>query len=210
MNFFKQPSYGEKMATYWMDVARYADSHGYQDDGLRTMWPWRDWVIHAFNENYPYDKFVTWQLAGDLLPEPTKEQLLATGFNRNHKITQEGGVIDEEYRIEYVTDRTNTFGKTFLALTFECAKCHDHKYDPIPQKDYYSTFAFFNQVPEKGLVGDITLASLADPPKMKITTEDVNNILTFINKKDTAAVEVMIMQDQRYHTTNIPVEAWCL
>jgi hypothetical protein len=105
-----QQQYGEKMAAYWMDVARYADSHGYQDDGLRTMWPWRDWVIHAFNENYPYDRFVTWQLAGDLLRNPTKEQLLATGFNRNHKITQEGGVIDEEYRIEYVTDRTNTFG----------------------------------------------------------------------------------------------------
>jgi hypothetical protein len=192
---FKQPSYGEKMATYWMDVARYADSHGYQDDGLRTMWPWRDWVIHAFNENYSYDKFITWQLAGDLLPNPSKEQLLATGFNRNHKITQEGGVIDEEYRIEYVTDRTNTFGKAFLALTFECAKCHDHKYDPILQKDYYRAFAFFNQVPEKGLVGDITLASLADPPKMKISTQEVNDILTFINKEDTAAVEVMIMQD---------------
>jgi hypothetical protein len=192
---FKQPSYGEKMATYWMDVARYADSHGYQDDGLRTMWPWRDWVIHAFNENYSYDKFITWQLAGDLLPDPSKEQLLATGFNRNHKITQEGGVIDEEYRIEYVTDRTNTFGKAFLALTFECAKCHDHKYDPILQKDYYQAFAFFNQVPEKGLVGDITLASLADPPKMKISTKEVSDILTFINKKDTAAVEVMIMQD---------------
>jgi hypothetical protein len=189
------PAYGEKMATYWMDVARYADSHGYQDDGLRTMWPWRDWVIHAFNENYTYDKFITWQLAGDLLPNATKEQMLATGFNRNHKITQEGGVIDEEYRIEYVTDRTNTFGKAFLALTFECAKCHDHKYDPILQKDYYSAFAFFNQVPEKGLVGDITLASLADPPNMKITTADVNNILTFINKRDTAAVPVMIMKD---------------
>jgi hypothetical protein len=190
-----QPQYGEKMATYWMDVARYADSHGYQDDGLRTMWPWRDWVIHAFNKNYPYDQFVTWQVAGDQLPNPTREQLLATGFNRNHKITQEGGVIDEEYRIEYVTDRTNTFGKAFLALTFECAKCHDHKYDPITQKDYYSTFAFFNQVPEKGLGGDITLASLADPPKMKITTEEINNILTFINKKDTTAVEVMVMED---------------
>jgi hypothetical protein len=192
-----QPQYGEKMATYWMDVARYADSHGYQDDGLRTMWPWRDWVIHAFNENYPYDQFVTWQLAGDLLPNPSREQILATGFNRNHKITQEGGVIDEEYRLEYVTDRTNTFGKSFLALTFECAKCHDHKYDPITQKDYYSTFAFFNQLPEKGLQGDITLASLADPPKMKITTEEINKILTFINKKDTAAVEVMVMEDMK-------------
>ena len=133
----KNKHYGEKMAISWLDVARYADSHGYQDDGLRTMWPWRDWVIHAFNSNYPYSKFLTWQLAGDLLPNPSKEMLLATGFNRNHKITQEGGVIDEEYRIEYVTDRTNTFGKSFLALTFECAHCHDHKYDPISQKDYY-------------------------------------------------------------------------
>lgn len=190
-----QPQYGEKMAVYWMDVARYADSHGYQDDGLRTMWPWRDWVIHAFNKNYPYDQFVTWQLAGDLLPNPTKEQLLATGFNRNHKITQEGGVIQEEYRVEYVTDRTNTFGKAFLALTFECAHCHDHKYDPISQKAYYGTYAFFNQVPEKGLQGDIQLASLADPPKIKITTDEVEKILTFINKKDTTAVEVMVMQD---------------
>lgn len=189
------PHYGEKMAVSWMDVARYADSHGYQDDGLRTMWPWRDWVIHAFNENYPYDKFVTWQLAGDYLPDPTKEMLLATGFNRNHKITQEGGVIDEEYRLEYVTDRTNTFGKAFLALTFECAKCHDHKYDPISQKDYYSTFAFFNQVEEKGLVGDISLASLADPPNMTITEEDREKILTFINRQDTAPVKVMIMKD---------------
>ena len=189
------PHYGEKMAVPWLDAARYADSHGYQDDGLRTMWPWRDWVIHAFNENYSYEKFVTWQLAGDLLPNPTKEMLLATGFNRNHKITQEGGVIDEEYRLEYVTDRTNTFGKTFLAMTVECAHCHDHKYDPIPQKTYYSMFAFFNQVPEKGLVGDITLASLADPPKMMITTEDVKNILQFINKKDTTPVVVMIMKD---------------
>jgi hypothetical protein len=192
------------MAVQWLDVARYADSHGYQDDGLRTMWPWRDWVIHAFNKNYSYEKFVSWQIAGDLMPEPTKEMLLATGFNRNHKITQEGGVIDEEYRLEYVTDRTNTFAKTFLAMTFECAKCHDHKYDPIPQRSYYSLFAFFNQVNEKGLLGDITLASLADPPNMKITSDDVKNILQFINKKDTADVMVMIMKDSsKVRTTNI-------
>ncbi len=187
--------YGERMAIMWMDIARYADSHGYQDDGLRTMWPWRDWVIHAFNENYPYDQFITWQMAGDLIPEPTKETLLATGFNRNHKITQEGGVIDEEYRIEYVTDRTNTFGKSLLAMTFECAKCHDHKYDPISQEEYFSSFAFFNQVPEKGLVGDISLFSLADPPYMSITQEDRNSILNFISKLDTGDVRVMIMQD---------------
>lgn len=187
--------YGEKMAVQWLDVSRYADSHGYQDDGLRTMWPWRDWVIHAFNQNYSYEKFLTWQLAGDLMPQSSKEILLATGFNRNHKITQEGGVIDEEYRLEYVTDRTNTFGKAILAMTFECAKCHDHKFDPILQKDYYSTFAFFNQVQEKGLVGDIGVASLADPPNMKITSGEVKSILQFVNKKDTAAVMVMIMKD---------------
>jgi len=189
------PHYGEKMSILWMDIARYADSHGYQDDGLRTMWPWRDWVIHAFNENYSYKKFITWQLAGDLIPESNKESILATGFNRNHKITQEGGVIDEEYRIEYVTDRTNTFSKGLLALTMECAKCHDHKYDPISQKDYYSTFAFFNQVDEKGLVGDIQLASLADPPYITITEKDKAELLSFVNKTDTTAVRVMVMKD---------------
>jgi len=187
--------YGERMAIGWMDIARYADSHGYQDDGLRTMWPWRDWVIHAFNENYPYDKFVKMQLAGDLMPDGTKEDLLATGFNRNHKITQEGGVIDEEYRVEYVTDRTNTFGKAFLGMTFECAKCHDHKFDPISAQEYYSTFAFFDLVPEKGLFGDISVASLADPPSMQISDEDIADLLYFINKKDTGDVSVMIMKD---------------
>lgn len=189
------PHYGEKMAVSWLDLSRYADSHGYQDDGLRTMWPWRDWVIHAFNKNYSYKDFVQWQLAGDLFPNASLEQQLASGFNRNHKITQEGGVIDEEYRIEYVTDRTNTFSKAFLALTFECAKCHDHKYDPVTQKDYYSTFAFFNQVAEKGYQGDITLASLGDPPNIRITTRQVDSVLTFINKKDTAPVTVMVMRD---------------
>ncbi len=189
------PHYGERMAIHWLDVARYADSHGYQDDGLRTMWPWRDWVIHAFNRNLPYDQFLTWQLAGDLLPDPSPEQVLATGFNRNHKITQEGGVIDEEYRIEYVTDRTNTFGKAFLAMTFECAKCHDHKYDPISQKEYFSSFAFFNQVNEKGLVGDINLASPGDPPVMRITQADIRSALQFLRPKDTMPVIAMVMRD---------------
>jgi hypothetical protein len=189
------PSYGERMAVIWMDIARYADSHGYQDDGLRTMWPWRDWVIHAFNKNYSYQKFITYQLAGDLMPDANKETILATGFNRNHKITQEGGVIDEEYRVEYVSDRTNTFSKGMLAMTFECAKCHDHKYDPIAQNDYFGAFAFFNQVNEKGLVGDISLASLADPPYMTITDQDKADILAFVNKQDTMDVKVMIMKD---------------
>jgi hypothetical protein len=191
----KQPAFGERMAAHWLDVSRYADSHGYQDDGPRTMWPWRDWVIHAFNTNMPFDRFVSWQIAGDMLPKPTKEMLLATGFNRNHKITQEGGVIDEEYRIEYVTDRTNTFSKAFMGLTMECSKCHDHKYDPITQKEYYQLFSFFNSVPEKGLYGDISLVSLADPPNMRISNATVRDTLPFINKKPTDTAVVMIMQD---------------
>ncbi|MFZ9660742.1 MAG: PSD1 and planctomycete cytochrome C domain-containing protein [Chitinophagaceae bacterium] len=187
--------YGEKRAVTWLDIARYADSHGYQDDGLRTMWPWRDWVIHAYNENYSYKKFVEWQLAGDLIPNASLEQMVASGFNRNHKITQEGGVIDEEYRLEYVTDRTNTFGKAFLALTFECSKCHDHKYDPITQKEYYGNFAFFNQVSEVGLYGDISIFSLADPPNMLITKKQVDSVLHFVNLKDSIPVPVMVMKD---------------
>jgi len=146
------PHYGERLALDWLDLARYADSHGYQDDGMRNTWPWRDWVIEAFNDNMPYDQFVTWQLAGDLMENPSKEQLLATCFNRNHPQTQEGGVVDEEYRVEYVADRTNTFGKAFLGLTMRCARCHDHKYDPISQKDYYSLFAFFNNNNDAGIV----------------------------------------------------------
>jgi hypothetical protein len=144
------PRYGEKMAADWMDVSRYADSHGYQDDGYRNTWHWRDWVIKAFNENLPYDKFVTWQLAGDLLPNPTKEQILATGFNRNHAQNQEGGIIDEEFRVEYALERTGTTAKAFLGLTMECARCHDHKYDPITQKEFYQFSAFFNQNAEPG------------------------------------------------------------
>ncbi len=144
------PAYGERMATEWLDVARYADSHGYQDDGLRSMWPWRDWVIEAFNENLPFDDFVIWQLAGDMLPDPTVEQRLATGFNRNHLQSQEGGIVPEEYRVEYVADRTNTFGTAFLGMTMECARCHDHKFDPISQREYYQLFDFFNSVNESG------------------------------------------------------------
>ncbi|RYE20536.1 MAG: DUF1553 domain-containing protein, partial [Sphingobacteriales bacterium] len=192
----KSPAYGEKMALHWLDVARYADSHGYQDDNYRSQWPWRDWVIHAYNENLPYDKFITWQIAGDLLPNATKEQLLATGFNRNHKITEEGGVIDEEYRVEYVTDRTNTFGKALLGVTLECAHCHDHKYDPFSQKEYYQMFSFFNNVKEFGfesIVGGPE--TWAKKPKMEITNEDVKSILKFVNKPDTTNLIVSVMGD---------------
>jgi Protein of unknown function (DUF1549)/Protein of unknown function (DUF1553)/Concanavalin A-like lectin/glucanases superfamily/Planctomycete cytochrome C len=146
------PAYGERMAVEWLDIARYADSHGYQDDGMRTMWPWRDWVISAFNRNMPLDRFITWQLAGDLLPSATDEQRLATGFNRNHMQSQEGGIVSEEYRVEYVADRVNTLGRAFLGVSVECARCHDHKYDPISQKDYFRLFGFFNSINESGQI----------------------------------------------------------
>jgi len=147
-------AYGERLAMEWMDVARYADSHGMHADGARTMWPWRDWVIKAFNQNMPYDQFVTWQLAGDLLPNATREQKLATGFHRNHPMTAEGGAVDEEFRLKYVFDRANTTATAFLGLTLECAQCHDHKFDPLSQKEYYQMAAFFNNVRELGMTGD--------------------------------------------------------
>jgi hypothetical protein len=144
----------ERLALEWMDVARYADSHGMHADGWRYMWPWRDWVIRSFKNNMPYDQFATWQLAGDLIPDATKEQILATAFNRNHPMTAEGGVIDEEFRLLNVFDRANTTGITFMGLQLECAKCHDHKFDPISQKNYYQMAAFFNNIKELGMTGD--------------------------------------------------------
>jgi hypothetical protein len=144
------PRFGERMATDWLDLARFADTHGYQMDRFRPVWPYRDWVIKAFNQNIPFDQFVTWQLAGDLLPNATKEQRLATAFNRLHNQNEEGGIAEEEYRVAYVVDRVNTFGTAFLGLTTECSRCHDHKYDPITQKDFYSLFAFFQNVDEAG------------------------------------------------------------
>ncbi len=196
----KNPAYGEKMALHWMDVARYADSHGYQDDNYRTQWPWRDWVIHAYNENLPYDKFISWQLAGDLMPNANKEQLLATGFNRNHKITEEGGVIDEEYRVAYVTDRTNTFGKALLGVTIECAHCHDHKYDPFSQKEYYQLFSFFNSVKEPGIQSTVGgPETYAKRPMMQVTNDDVKGILKFINKQDTGKLIVSVMGDSEVY-----------
>ncbi len=197
--FLASPAYGERMTQNWLDLARYADSHGYQDDNYRSMWPWRDWVIHAFNSNLPYNEFLIWQMAGDLLPNATKEQILATGFNRNHPITQEGGIIQEEYRSAYVVDRTNTLGKGILGLTLECAKCHDHKYDALSQKNYFEMYAFFNNVNEKGIQMTVPEAVrrkyYADAPFLTITDEDVNNTLSFINKKENEVVSVMVMND---------------
>ena len=144
------PRYGERMAMQWLDAARYADTSGYNNDERRTMWGWREWVINAFNDDMPYDRFVTEQIAGDLLPSATAEQKIASGFNRNHGITSEGGIIDEEYRLEYVFDRVHTTATVFLGLSMRCARCHDHKFDPITQKEFYRFSAFFNNIPEKG------------------------------------------------------------
>ncbi|MEL6107271.1 MAG: DUF1553 domain-containing protein [Planctomycetota bacterium] len=147
----KSPSFGEHMAVGWLDLARYADSYGYQSDKLNTQWAYRDWVVRAFNDNLPYDDFLTWQLAGDLLDSPTEDQQLATAFNRIHRLNNEGGAVFEEWRIENVADRVHTFGTAILGLTLECCRCHDHKYDPIPMRDYYSLSAFFNSIDESGV-----------------------------------------------------------
>lgn len=188
-------AFGERMAVLWMDISRYSDSYGYQDDNIRTQWPYRDWVIHAFNKNLSYDKFITWQLAGDLLPNANKEQILATAFNRNHKYTEEGGVIEEEYRIEYIVDKTNTFTKAILGLTVECAQCHDHKYDPISQENYFQFFSFFNNTPEKGYEGDVSISKPAKTPIMWVENDDLTDVLDFINHKDTSRIMVSVMED---------------
>lgn len=147
--------YGERMAMQWLDFARYADSNGYQTDGSRYQWPWRDWVIDAFNNNQPFDQFTIDQLAGDLVPNPTRAQNVATGFNRNHRLNGEGGIIAEEWRVETVIDRVETTGMTWMALTLNCCRCHDHKYDPITQREFYQLFSFFNNIAESGtLQGD--------------------------------------------------------
>jgi hypothetical protein len=188
-----QKSFGEKMAVQWMDVARYGDSFGYQNDHSRTQWPWRDWVISALNRNMPYDRFVTWQLAGDLLPNASKEQILATAFLRNHKYNEEAGIILEEYRIEYNLDKTKTVSSGLMGLTVECAQCHDHKYDPISHEDYYRLFAFFNNSREKGQAK--ILKGTAVVPALAITDAERKTILNFVNSKDTSTIWVSVMSE---------------
>lgn len=172
------PHFGERMALRWLDLARYADSNGYSQDGLRIMWPWRDWVIKAFNENMPFDQFISWQIAGDRLPNATQEQKLATGFLRNHRQNGEGGIVDEEYRVEYAADRTETAAIVFLGLTLQCARCHDHKYDPISQEEYYQFFSFFNSVHENG----ITANDGNSGPEVVLSTKEVQEQIDFIDR----------------------------
>jgi hypothetical protein len=163
------PHFGERMAQSWLDLARYADTYGYQSDVGRRVWPYRDWVIEAYNQNLPYDEFVRWQLAGDMLPNATIEQKVATAFNRLHRQTNEGGSTPEEFRVEYVADRVQTFGTAFLGLTMECARCHDHRYDPISQKEYYEFAAYFDDIDEFGLYSHFTSAT--PTPAMDLPTD---------------------------------------
>ncbi len=183
------PRYGERMAMLWLDYARYADSHGFQTDSSRSMWPWREWVIKAFNDNVPFDRFTVEQLAGDLLPNPRQDQLVATGFNRNHRINGEGGLIAEEWRIETIIDRVETTGTTWLGLTFNCCRCHDHKYDPITQREFYAFFAFFNSVEETGtLSGTRANRGGGNPePTIHVTTADHEVKLAALNQTLKAA-----------------------
>ncbi|HEX6964019.1 MAG TPA: DUF1549 domain-containing protein, partial [Lacipirellula sp.] len=189
------PHYGERMAADWLDVARYADTHGFNNDSLRTMWPWRDWVVDAFNANMPYDQFITKQLAGDLLPGGTPDDLVASGFNRNHVINSEGGIIDEEYRVEYVADRVRTMSLAWLGLTLECARCHDHKFDPISQREYYRVFAFFNNVDEIGEDGRIGNAA----PLMRAPTSEQRRQYDEL-LKDERSLENQLRQALQFRT----------
>ena len=169
-------AYGERMALPWLDAARYADTGGYQGDIIKSQWPWRDWGIRAYNANMPFDQFTIQQLAGDLLPEPTDNQILATAFNRNHRINDEGGIIAAEFLVEYVADRVETTGTVWMGLTIGCARCHDHKYDPVTQRDFYELFAFFHNIPENGKDGNI-----APKPNLAVYTGGT--------KEDHAALE---------------------
>lgn len=176
------PRFGERWAWDWLDAARYADTNGYQGDPERTMWPWRDWVVKAINENMPYDRFTIWQLGGDLLPNATPEQKLATGFNRNHMINGEGGRIAEETRVENVMDRVETTSTVWLGLTMGCSKCHDHKFDPLTMRDYYGLYDVFNQTSEDGLgrsgqaAPAMDMSTPAELERVKTTSEKVKQV----------------------------------
>jgi hypothetical protein len=170
--FLSSPHFGERMALEWLDFARYADSNGFQSDGSRQMWLWRDWLINAYNRNLPFDQFTIEQLAGDLLPNPTEDQIIATGFNRNHRLNGEGGRIEEEWFVETVIDRVDTTGTTWMALTLGCARCHDHKYDPISQKEFYELFAFFNSNDETGVLNPQGKNGVNTPPLLRVSNAE--------------------------------------
>ena len=199
------PRYGEHLAAWWLDLARYADSHGFQSDPERFMSPWRDWVINAFNGNMPFDRFTLEQLAGDLLPNATEDQIIATGFNRNHRINSEGGAIDEEWRIEQVLDRSETTSAVWLGLTMNCARCHDHKYDPITQKDYFQFGAFFNNVDERGL-DDSVNAGKNSAPLLYLGTPEQRTTKKKL-EQDLANAETSLKEVQKINLSE-PLKSW--
>lgn len=199
----KSDACAERLATEWMDVARYSDSFGYQRDDERLVWPWRDWVIDAFRENMPFDQFVTWQLAGDLLPNATREQILATAFCRLHSHNKEGGVALEEFRVEYVSDRAHTFSAALMGLTLECARCHDHKYDPIKTKEYYEISSFFANLDERGLISYFTDAT--PTPAMPIPSPEQETRLEQAAAEIQAAEEKLDLAIQK---ASDDFEAW--
>ena len=185
------PHYGERMAMEWLDLARYSDTHGYHIDSLREMWPWRDWVIKAYNRNMPYDQFTIEQLAGDLLPNATVDDKIASGFNRNNMIDFEGGAVPQEYHAEYIIDRASTTATVWLGLTMGCARCHDHKFDPIRQKDFYQFVAYFNSVPERGLDGYMGNAD----PVLPLPTTAQQQQLDELNRRLTSTLAALPEKD---------------
>jgi hypothetical protein len=200
------PHYGERMAIDWLDLARYGDSNALHHEMVRTSWPWRDWVIQAFNKNMPYDQFLTEQLAGDLLPNATLDQKVATSFNRNHGINNEGGAIPEEWLVHYAVDRVSTYGTAVLGMTIGCAQCHDHKFDPISQNDFFSLMAYFNSINEQGLENQDGTRARAFPPFVQLPTEqqkqvaeEANKILTSLNpvREDKSPEAIKVPDDSK-------------
>ena len=205
------PRYGEHMATDWLDCARYGDSHGFADDYLRTMWHWRDWVIDAFNSNMPFDRFTVAQLAGDLLPGATQQDIIATGFNRNSRANTESGSIDEEWRVENAVDRVETTATVFLGLTVGCARCHDHKYDPITQKEFYQLFAFFNSLNERGVYwekrgNEPPLVSFASPENQQRMQQ--LNAAVAAAEKELREAETALAAPPALGATTVGLLAW--
>ncbi len=198
----KSKHFGEHFARYWLDAARYADSNGYFTDNGRTLWPWRDWVINAYNDNLPFDQFTIEQLAGDLMPNSTQSQKIASGFNRNHMVNNETGIVQEEYRVEYVADRIKTTGTVWMGLTIGCARCHDHKFDPISQHDFYRLFAFFNNVPEAGLAGSKGNAA----PLLRIPTTEQTATLASLDKQLASAKKKYVAVDKSIRAAQLEWE----
>ena len=185
------PHYGERMAIDWLDAARYADTNGYQVDRDRENWPWRDWVIRAFNDNMPFDRFTIEQLAGDLLPEPTREQRIATGFHRNHMLNEEGGIIAEEFLAEYTGDRVETTATVWLGQTFNCTRCHNHKFDPFTQRDFYALKAFFHNVTERGIGNYGAHIRVNAPPFLRLSTPEQEHALADLEAGVDAAAKAL-------------------